>query len=224
MADGFGAGSDGDPLIPSPHLWNKLSRVATLGWRNDRAAQLVEFALALPLLVFFVVGIFDFSSAFTLKQKLTNIARDAARVAAADPANDLYSPSSTAPVPLSVMDAFRDVDSYLFANKINDCGITASGSPVGMTWTFTATGNGCPTPGLTIIINRGYYFSAAAASQPAVNCSTPQLAGTQTLIIGTCVSIQYAYQWRFGGVANILGATTLLPTTITAAAVAMNEN
>src|SRR6202011_3275297 len=147
--------------------------------------QLVEFAVALPLLVFFVVGIFDFSNAYTLKQKFTNIARDAARVAAADPANDLNSPSSTAPVPLSVMDAFRDVDSYLFANKINDCGITASGSHVGMTWTFTATGNGCPAPGLTIIIHRGYHFAPAAASQPAVNCSTPQLAGTQTLIIGT---------------------------------------
>jgi Flp pilus assembly protein TadG len=35
--------------------------------RHDHAAQLVEFAVALPLLVVFVVGIFDFSSAFTLK-------------------------------------------------------------------------------------------------------------------------------------------------------------
>jgi len=224
MAIGFGAGSHGDPLIRSPHMWNKISELARLGWRNDRAAQLVEFAVALPLLALFVVGIFDFSNAFTLKQKFTNIARDAARVAAADPANDLYSPSATAPIPLSVMDAFRDVDSYLFLNRINDCGIVASGSPVGMTWTFTGTGNGCPPPGLTIIINRGYYFSAAAASQPASNCSTPQLGGAQTVIIGTCVSIQYVYQWRFGGVANILGASTVLPTTITAAAVAMNEN
>jgi hypothetical protein len=224
MANGLGAGSHGDPLIRSLHLWNKLAGAARLGWRNERAAQLVEFAVALPLLVFFVVGIFDFSNAFTLKQKLTNIARDAARVAAADPANDLYSLSSSAPVPLSVMDAFRDIDSYLFANKINDCGITASGSPVGTTWTFTASGNGCPPPGLTIIINRGYYFTAAAATQPAVNCSGPQLAGAQTFIISTCVSIQYAYRWRFGGVANILGATTVLPTAITAAAVAMNEN
>jgi Flp pilus assembly protein TadG len=211
-------------LIRSPHFWNKLGEMARLAWRNDRAAQLVEFAVALPLLVLFVVGIFDFSNAFTLKQKFTNIARDAARVAAADPANDLYSPLSTAPLPLSVMDAFQDIDSYLFLNRINDCGIVATGSPVGMTWTFTGTGNGCPPPGLTVVINRGYYFSAAAASQPAVDCSTPQLAGTQTLIIGTCVSIQYVYQWRFGGVANILGANTVLPTTITAAAIAMNEN
>jgi len=37
----------------------------------------VEFALSLPLLVFFVIGIFDFSSAISLKQKLTNAAREA---------------------------------------------------------------------------------------------------------------------------------------------------
>ncbi len=64
--------------------------------RAERAAQIVEFAVALPLLVVFVVGIFDFSSAFTLKQRLTNIARDAARAAAADPVNDLLQPSSGA--------------------------------------------------------------------------------------------------------------------------------
>ena len=81
--------------------------------------------MTLPLLVVFVVGIFDFSSAFTLKQKLTNVARDAARAAAADPANDLQSSS-----PMSVNDAFQVVDSYLLANNLNDCGITLSSSPV----------------------------------------------------------------------------------------------
>jgi Flp pilus assembly protein TadG len=30
---------------------------------DDRASQIVEFALSLPLLVLFVVGIFDFSEA-----------------------------------------------------------------------------------------------------------------------------------------------------------------
>ena len=49
-------------------------------WDDDRASQIVEFALSLPLLVLFVVGIFDFSGAISLKQKLTNAAREAARV------------------------------------------------------------------------------------------------------------------------------------------------
>src|SRR5271170_7996586 len=74
-------------------------------FRDDRAAQIVEFAVALPLLVVFVVGIFDFSGAFTLKQKLTNVARDAARAAASDPASDLTAPQAA--VPISVSDAFQ---------------------------------------------------------------------------------------------------------------------
>ncbi|MGO9170095.1 MAG: TadE/TadG family type IV pilus assembly protein, partial [Candidatus Sulfotelmatobacter sp.] len=69
--------------------------------RNDCATQIAEFAVSLPLLVLFVVGIFDFSGAVTLKQKLTNAAREGARVAAADPANDLGN-SSTAALPVSV--------------------------------------------------------------------------------------------------------------------------
>jgi Flp pilus assembly protein TadG len=209
-----------------PHLRICLRGPAAPGWHNDRGGQLVEFAVALPLLVLFVVGIFDFSNAFTLKQKLTNIARDAARVAAGEPASDLQAPSTSDPA--SVMDAFQDVDNYLLANNINDCGILlSSGSASGLTWTFSADGNGCPTAGpnagLTIVIDRGYYFPKTGATLPSVPC-TPQNPGSQTAVIGTCVSIRYSYQWRFGRVASLLGASQSLPNTITAAAVAMNEN
>jgi Flp pilus assembly protein TadG len=214
-------------LTRSPRLRKFLGRPLASEWRDDRGAQLVEFAVALPLLVLFVVGIFDFSNAFTFKQKLTNIARDAARVAAGDPTNDLQSPSTPTAVPASVLDAFQVVDNYLLANNINDCGITPSSSPTGLTWTSTASGNGCTTPGLTIIINRGYFFAATAPSQTAsVTCAAQPVVGgpTQTAVIGTCVSIQYAYQWRFGRIASVLGSTMSLPTSITVAAVAMNEN
>jgi len=200
-------------------LWEHLGR-------DDRAAQIVEFAVALPLLVVFVVGIFDFSGAFTLKQKLTNAARDAARAAAAEPISDL-----SAALPMSVNDAFYTIDNYLLANQISDCGMTPAGS-VSVTgppsWTFVAAGGGstgCPTAGLTIIINRGYYFPATAAAQPAsVTCVHQAVTTSQTAVISTCVSIQYGYQWRFGRVASLLGPTPLLPSTISATAVAMNEN
>jgi Flp pilus assembly protein TadG len=191
---------------------------ARFGSCREHGAQLVEFAVALPLLVLFVVGIFDFSNAFTFKQKLTNIARDSARVAAADPANDLASQ----PVPTSIIDAFQVVDNYLLANNLSDCGVVTTPTKTGLTWTYTGTTN-CPTPGLTIIINRGYYFPPAAATAPAtVNCQP--LGPSPTLVIGTCVSIQYFYAWRFGNIASVLGASTALPTTITATSVAMNEN
>jgi Flp pilus assembly protein TadG len=187
-------------------------------WRDDRGAQLVEFAVTLPLMMVFVVGIFDFSGAFTLKQKLTNAARDAARAAAAEPITDL---SRTLPV--SVNDAFLAADNYLAANQINDCGIAATGSPTGLTWTFSASGNGCASPGLKLIINRGYYFPQTGTALPSVTCASQPVAG-QTAVIATCVSIQYAYKWRFGRVASLLGSAVALPTEISATAVAMNEN
>jgi len=208
-----------------PRLCAGSNRIGRLAWRDDQAAQLVEFAVALPLLVVFVVGIFDFSGAFTLKQKLTNAARDAARAAAADPANDVPEPSG---VPVSVSDAFQVVDNYLVANKLNDCGITQANLTVGssgLAWSASAGSGTCPpTPGLaSISINRGYFFPANSTQAASADCS-PQNAGSQTAVIATCVSIQYAYQWRFGRVASFLGGTTGLPTVVTATAVAMNEN
>ena len=186
--------------------------------RQDHAAQLVEFAVTLPLLVVFVVGIFDFSNAFTLKQRLTNLARDATRVAAADPSNDVQ-PGST---PVSVMDAFYVVDNYLQANNINDCSISGTPAGAGLTWTFTANGNGCPAA-LTIIVNRGYYFPVTGAPTPAISCA-PLSPNSVAAVIGTCVSIQYPYPWRFGRAASLLGSNINLPTQITAVAVALNEN
>jgi Flp pilus assembly protein TadG len=205
------------------HLGTWLRSLAARAWRDDSAAQIVEFAVSLPLLVVFVVGIFDFSNAFTLKQKLTNAVRDGARVAAADPASDL---SSAAPA--SVIDAFQVVHNNLLANKINDCGIDPSGgltptTTSGLTWTYTGITN-CPPGGLTITINRGYYFPANSTTLASVTCSSQPVTGGLTAVIGTCVSIQYAYPWRFGKVASLLGSAASLPTQVTATAVAMNEN
>lgn len=210
-----------DELMPRKPAFGGWLNLCMPLLRGERAAQIVEFAVALPLLVVFVVGIFDFSSAFTLKQRLTNIARDAARAAAADPVNDLLQPSSA--LPQSVMDAFQTVDKSLLASNLNDCGVTASGSPSGLTWTFTAHGNGCPAIGLTITINRGYFFPPTGAGLPTVSCAA-QTPNGQTTLIGTCVSIQYFYPWRFGRAASLLGASTILPAQIAGGAVAMNEN
>ena len=193
-------------------------------WRDERAAQLVEFAVALPLLVLFVVGIFDFSGAYTLKQKLTNIARDSARAAAADPSNDLVGYSGS--FPASVSDAYQLIDNYFFSNHFNECGLAPSGAntPPSLTWTFTASGNGCPAPGLKIIINRGYYFpQGSGATLPDVTCTSQASAG-QIAIVSTCVSIQYAYGWRFGRASSLFGSGGGLPQQISAVAVSMNQN
>lgn len=189
--------------------------------RSDRAAQIVEFAVALPLLVVFVVGIFDFSSAYTLKQKLTNIARDAARTAAADPAGDLGNN-----VPASIVDAYGVINNYLLANRMNTCGAALPTAPTSpLLWTISGTG--CTLPdSLTIIINRGYYFPAVqSGSQPApISCVQTQAPGVATSVIATCVSIQYGYQWQFGRAASLFGSTMVLPPTIKAISVSTNEN
>src|SRR6202161_2884114 len=171
------------------------------GWSEDRASQIVELALSLPVLVLFVVGIFDFSGALTLKQKLTNAAREGARVAAADPASDMY-----ASVPVAVSDAFQVVDNYLLSEKINDCGLSGEGTPPtptqsGLTWTYTSTGS-CPGSGITLAINRGYSPSPVSG----------------IYLIGTYVTIRYAYKWQFNSVGGLVGPRFLGPSTINTAA------
>ena len=193
--------------------------IARIRLGSECGAQLAEFAVALPLLVVFVVGIFDFSGALTLKQRLTTMARDAARAAAAGPSNDL---GSSAGSPASVRDVYYIVNNYMTANNMNDCGLTQSATPSGLTWTYTATGNGCPPAGLEIIVNRGYYYPITGGT-PSAGCQS-QSPGAQTAVVSTCVSIKYAYPWKFSRAANLLGFSIMLPAQISAAAVSVNEN
>jgi Flp pilus assembly protein TadG len=205
-------------LLRSNPLRSNLSRaLATLRgvfgrsiFTNEQASQIAEFAVSLPLLVVMVVGIFDFSGAFALKQKLANAAREGARAAAADPANDLSGAASG--VPVSVSDAYQVVDNYLQSEKINDCGLNGA-TPTqgsGLTWSSTSTGT-CPGSGITFSINRG--------------CVTQQtLAGTSTSMVATCVTITYPYAWRFTFVSTLMGRTIMGPSSLTTTAVAYNEN
>jgi Flp pilus assembly protein TadG len=183
-------------------------------WRGDRASQIVEFALSLPLLVLFVVGIFDFSGAISLKQKLTNAAREGARVAASDPANDLGSVPKSG-VPASVADAFWVVDNYLISENIADCGLSGDipkQTAGTLTWKSTAAGPPCgSSAGLLLTINRG------CITKPIIN-------GTVVNMVGTCVTIQYPYKWQFNNVAGLLGGKFTGPTSLTATSTAFNEN
>ncbi len=179
-------------------------------WSDEGAAQIVEFAVSLPLLILFVIGIFDFSNALSLKQKLTNATRDAARAAAADSANDLGAPSTA--VPVSIGDAFQVVDNYLVSEQINDCGLATAGAPTvaGLKWTYASVGT-CPGAGITLAIDRGCKSAIATT------------AGTLNLI-GTCVTVTYAYKWQFNNVASVFGWSGAGPSTITVQALAFNEN
>ncbi|MCU1301867.1 MAG: pilus assembly protein [Candidatus Sulfotelmatobacter sp.] len=199
-------------MHPQFALCSRITRAGRL-CADDDAVQILEFALTLPLLVVFVVGIFDFSGALSLKQKLTNAAREGARVAAADPANDL---SDTSGTPASVIDALQVVDKYLFSENIYDCGLTSalparSGST--LTWVSTAT-TGCgstPPNGIKLTINRGF---------------VTKLQNTSTEVVSTQVTIQYAYKWRFSSVISLLVPRSTYASTsyITTSATVFNEN
>ena len=181
-------------------------------WTGDRAAQIVEFAVSLPLLVVFLVGIFDFSGAISLKQKLMNAAREGARVAASDPANDLGGSASPSGVPASISDANQVVDNYLLSEKINDCGLggVTPSYVSGLMWSSTSTGS-CPLSGITLTVDRG--------------CVSTISSGSNTIhLIATCVTLSYAYKWQFNNVIGLLGGNAAGPNTLTAKAEAFNEN
>src|SRR5262244_2365716 len=101
---------------------------------SDRGAQILEFALVLPLLMVFVVSIYDFGQAFNVKEKLNFAAKDGARLGAAQPTNDL-----TQDKPTSVR-AIRDlVDADLIAAGINDCGLGQITRSSPLLWTASGT-------------------------------------------------------------------------------------
>lgn len=155
---------------------------------NISGSQLLEFAVTLPLLVVFVVGIFDFGAAFNLKQKLNNTAREGARFASSLPTNDLDAIGT----PPSVT-AIRDlVVAHLQSGRMNDCGLATQAAVNGpvMTWTYTAAGGGCPAP-LVLTIERSYSF-------PSV------IAGHTFNVISTRVGLQYPYSWHFNKVIVLL--------------------
>jgi Flp pilus assembly protein TadG len=177
--------------------------------RDTEAAALVEFAVALPLLVVLVVGIFDFGGAFNLKQELNNAMREGARYGASEPTNDQLNGGT----PPSV-DAVRYlVASYLLAARLNDCGLATMSPPANqsapMTWIYSTTGS-CATA-LVLTIQR-----------PCISPKCPAMA-QNVYMPTTYVQIQYPYQWHFNNVIQLLvpGASFAL-SSITTDAAAVN--
>jgi Flp pilus assembly protein TadG len=170
-----------------PELVGKSSRVSYL-IRNDGASAIVEFAVALPLLVVLVVGIFDFGAAFNLKQELNNAVREGARFGASQPTNDLCTACATAPPSVNAV-AYL-VDSYLQAANINDCGLSGTGGNGGggLSWTYNATGNGCT---LSLTISRNIQVTETVGS-------------ASVYLLSTQVTILYPFQWHFNSVIQLL--------------------
>lgn len=168
------------------------------GLHGTEGVQIVELAVILPLLMVLLVGIFDFGNAFNLKQQLTNAARAAARFGASSPTSDLNAGGT----PNSIISIRNFVDDSLTKQGINDCALTrtfgTSSAPTQLLWTFTATGNGCPNPGMTVIIDR------SCCTPPTLSAT---VGGQSVQVVSTHVEISYPYQWQFGKVFGLLNSS-----------------
>jgi Flp pilus assembly protein TadG len=143
------------------------------GTRNQRGVELLEFALVLPVLLILLVGIFDFGTAFALRQKMTNAAREAARIVVSSPLTNQNCLSTT---PCSIVAAVNAMAAYM-----NGAGASLScvqpASPTtssALEWTYT-----CPD-GTEIVINRAYTVSASGGA----------------LLPATRVTFVYPFTWR----------------------------
>lgn len=148
---------------------------------RTEAAQIVELAITLPVLVGLWYGMFDFGQAFNIKQKLSDITREAARFAANQTTSDL-----TTATPQSILAVRNLVSASLIANNMSDCGLASkipTQSPT-YTWTFSAS---CGTGDLTLKINRGKIL----------------IAGSQT-VEATQVDLNYPHQWQFSRVVTLI--------------------
>jgi Flp pilus assembly protein TadG len=170
--------------------------------RDVQGAALLEFAISLPLLVVFVVGIYDFSGAFNQKQKIEQAAQEGAIIAGAQPTSDIASPSA----PDSLLPVVAAVfNSLAGSGVLQGCTLPATATGTGLASTYKI--NGCPDQ-LVITINRG----------TVVNSVSPAL-------VDTSIQVQYPYHWRFNSVIQLLipGASYAATTQVTESATVHNQ-
>lgn len=191
--------------IPSAPVNNLRSALA-----RTEGVQIVELAIVLPLLMVLLVGIFDFGNAFNLRQKLTNIARSAARFGASSSTADLNSGGTPPP---SVAAIRNFVDDSLQANGLNDCNLNrVGGTQTGgqLLWTFTAAGNGCVAPGVTLVVDRSCCSGSGTASCPTQPL-TATVQGVTMYVISTHICLSYSYKWTFDNVISLIAPGSVYP-------------
>lgn len=144
---------------------------------GTEGAELVELALVLPLLLVMLTGLLDFAHAYNIKQKLSNAAREGARMAISQASSDLQGAGGcVTTTPASVQAIRDDVVQYLNDANVDTSFIPASGSPAGAcAWSFYSSG----TYGL--LIER--------------NIMVPTVGGA---VSSTRITVTYPYNWTFG--------------------------
>lgn len=161
-------------------LYGSISDVAlrfTARLRETEAAELLEFALSLPLILVMVVGLLDFAHAYNLKQKLANAAREGARLQ-----SSVSSIDRTAATPATVQDTYNDVVTYL-----KNAGVDTSF--IGTTMTYVPCPGSCTATYYTTRNNVNYGLEIerdVIIPSGGVN------------IEATRVTLYYPYDWTYG--------------------------
>lgn len=184
----------------------------------NAGSAILEFAIVLPLLVVFVVGIYDFSAAFNQKQKIEQAAQEGAITAGAQPTTDITSAAitSTATAPASLVPVVTAIFNSLAGSgalpNANSGSCTPPGIPTGTGLSATYTIGGCAGgssgDNLVITISRGWVSGSGSP-----------------VAIGTTVTIVYPYHWRFNRVIQTLipGANYAPITPLTESATVQNQ-
>lgn len=121
--------------------------------RRQAGAELVEFALVLPLLILLLAGIANLGTVFALRQKMTNATREGARIVVSSPLTNQSCQSAT---PCSIVAAANAVAQYMARAGVSlSCiqpGAPTAGNP--LEWTYTCAN------GTSLVIDRGYTIAA----------------------------------------------------------------
>ncbi len=193
--------------------------------RDAQGSALLEFAITLPLLVVFVVGIYDFSGAFNQKQKIEQAAQEGAILAGAQPMSDIAqngsststNPNSLQPVVTAIFNSLAGSGVLPNANQGSCKPPFTASLQTGLAWTYTISG--CSTASssdqLLITINRGCVCGSCG----------PACASGPPFSVGTMVTIQYPYHWRFNSVIQLLlpGANYAATTQLSESATVHNQ-
>lgn len=215
---------------PSLICLRNLGRAAQSMPRPTEGAAILEFAIAVPILVVFIVGIFDFSGAFDMKQKIEQAAQEGAIVAAAQPTSDIDTstgnPESLQPVVAAV---FNSLAGSGVLAKANTGSCKVSPAPAGtpypagtLTWRYHISGcSGYPRDA-----NVGCMASTANRVWIVINRGWVDAAATQPIPVGTSVTVSYEYHWRFNSVIQLLvpGASYAPKTCISETATVHNQS
>jgi Flp pilus assembly protein TadG len=157
--------------------------------RHTEASQLMEFALGVPFLVVLLIGILDFGAAYHAKQKLTNAAREGARIAIQQNPIDLTSTSCSttgASSPCTVEAVRNAVVNYLNGANLDTSFIPTNpdAAPAGtFLWVYRSTATGNPV----LTIDRGVVVTGPAG-----------------IAVSTRVTLDYPHNWIFDQVVRLL--------------------